>query len=208
MLIGISGKAGCGKDYITQNWIIPFLQNELQKSCLQLSFADQIKVNVMTQNDIDYNDVYVNKTKDTRKLLQLEGTEYGRMKHGKDIWIKYFSNWVDIFKKRGIKNIITPDVRFINEIDYIKSNGGIVIRIIAPLRNEKRLQEESGGDINIYNDLKNHISECELDKINDSEFDFVIYNDISDGQDIQMSKLQDFLRLKTIGKFAKYNKNI
>lgn len=162
----------------------------------------------MTQNDIDYNDVYVNKTKDTRKLLQLEGTEYGRMKHGKDIWIKYFSNWVDIFKKRGIKNIITPDVRFINEIDYIKSNGGIVIRIIAPLRNEKRLQEESGGDINIYNDLKNHISECELDKINDSEFDFVIYNDISDGQDIQMSKLQDFLRLKTIGKFAKYNKNI
>ena len=65
MIIGIAGKMGCGKDYICNNIVIPILQKYNCKF-LQMSFADQIKVNVMTKNNIPFNDVYVDKNIETR----------------------------------------------------------------------------------------------------------------------------------------------
>lgn len=174
MLIGISGKMGSGKDYVCQNLINP-LMNKYNKRCLQVSFADQIKVNVMTKYDVPFCDVYLDKTNETRTLLQQEGTERGRDIFGKDIWIKYLHNWISVYKSRGIHSFVCPDVRFKNELEYIKSQGGIVIRINAPKRNLQRLEQESGGDKNIKHILQSHISECDLDNYND--FDLVIDND-------------------------------
>jgi len=172
MIIGISGKMGSGKDYVCQYLINPLIQN---KSYLQVSFADQIKVNVMTKCDVSFSDVYVNKTNETRTLLQQEGTERGRDIFGKDIWIKYLHNWILVYKSRGIQCFVCPDVRFKNELEYIKSQGGIVIRINAPKRNLQRLEHESGGDKNIKDILQSHISECDLDNYN--YFDLIIDND-------------------------------
>jgi CO dehydrogenase nickel-insertion accessory protein CooC1 len=77
VLIGIAGKMGCGKDYICNNIIIPILKHN-NETFLQIAFADQIKINVMTKHNIEFKDVYINKTTETRRLLQLEGTENGR----------------------------------------------------------------------------------------------------------------------------------
>jgi phosphomevalonate kinase len=177
MIIGISGKMGSGKDYVCNNLIIPLLK-KLDKCYLQVSFADQIKINVMTKSDMTFNDVYINKTTHSRKLLQQEGTEFGRNVHGKDIWVKYLDNWISLYKFRGIENFICTDVRFLNEMEYIKQKGGIVIRIVSKTRNLQRLEFESNGDKNIMNMLQEHPSECDLDNVPDDSFDIVIENEI------------------------------
>jgi hypothetical protein len=167
---------GCGKDYTCNNLVIPILKHYNQ-TFLQVSFADQIKINVMTKNNITFDDVYVNKTQQTRRLLQIEGTENGRDILGKDIWIRYLENWIKVHESRGIQNFICTDVRFSNEFEYIKKRGGIVIRIDAPQRNMERLLSESLGDINILETLKKHRSECDLDNLSDNNFDLIIKND-------------------------------
>lgn len=191
VLIGICGKMGSGKDYIATKYILPYLRYVKGKTPIQLSFADQIKVNVMTKNNLSFNEMYVKKSDYTRQLLQMEGTESGRNILGNDIWIKYFNTWSQIFMSRGIDTIITSDVRFRNEMEYIKKQNGIIIKISAPDRNEKRLQQESGGDIKVYNRIKNHQSECDLDNVDNSNFDYIIDNDINNKVDF--IKLYKFL---------------
>ena len=176
IIIGLSGKMGSGKDYIASKYIIPFFTSK-SINCIQWSFADQIKVNVMAKRNIAFNDVYISKTKATRTLLQHEGTENGRDIIGKDIWINYFDAWRQILTARGIKVLITSDVRFSNEAEYIKSQGGLLIKIVAPGRNEQRLQNETGGDVDDYHRIKNHASECDLDFY--PEFDLEINNDFN-----------------------------
>ena len=51
LLIGITGKLGSGKDYITNNLVIPILKRQ-SLSYLQTCFADQLKVNVMSKYNI------------------------------------------------------------------------------------------------------------------------------------------------------------
>jgi phosphomevalonate kinase len=189
MIIGLSGKMGTGKDYLANNVIIPFLEKH-GKQCLQLAFADQIKVNCMTKNNLNFDDVYVEKTHKTRNLLQYEGTENGRNVLGEDIWIKYFDSWRKVFTSRGVDAIVVVDVRFHNEVDYIRNLGGLLIRINAPLRNEKRLIQESGGDISKYVKISSHQSECSLDNM--KIFDITIDNDVTlteEQQNMTKSKL-------------------
>lgn len=172
---------GCGKDFINEKYIIPFLENKLKLKTLQISLADQIKVNVMTKENILYEDVFIKKNENTRKLLQKEGTELGRDILGKDIWIQYYQNWIKIFEGRGIKAITTCDIRFKNELEWFKSQKNtILIRIHAPKRNHHRLLQESNGKDDIYKILTSHISECDLNDIHDDQFDFVVKNDPED----------------------------
>jgi phosphomevalonate kinase len=192
-IIGIAGKMGSGKDYIASKYIIPYVENILKHKILQLSLADQIKVNVMTKLNKSFDEVYINKTDETRCLLQREGTELGRDLLGDDIWIKYLSNWIKVFKNRGIDTIILADLRFKNEIDWIKSQNGLVIKVVASKRNNQRLINECNNNIEIFNKLKNHISECDLDDLNESNFDFIIKNDPED-QNQDFSKLYDLIK--------------
>lgn len=188
---------GCGKDYISDNYILPLLENSLK-----MSFADQIKINVMTKKNILYDLVYVNKTKETRILLQKEGTEEGRNSiningdSNMNIWVDYLNNWITLLNKRGVSSFVIPDCRFKNEINYIKSNNGILIKIIAPIRNEKRLQNESEGNINIYNKIKNHLSECDLDDIEDINYDLILYNDPECLTLDQIEKLKELILMR------------
>lgn len=178
IVIGISGKLGSGKDYITTNVILPVLEKRKQKY-LNLNFSDQIKINVMTKNGIDYSDVYMCKTESSRQLLQTEGTEIGRAAD-KNIWVNYLDNWIKVFNVRDIDTFVISDCRFINEFDYIKNSGGIMIKVIAYKRNHSRLLQESDGSLEIYNKISTHRSECDLDSITDDMFNLVIYNDPED----------------------------
>lgn len=180
ILVGICGKMGSGKDYVASNYVIPYLEKVLKKKAMCFSMADQIKVNAMTKHNLSYEQVYVKKTKETRRLLQVEGTEHGRQVYGEDIWIKYYSSWLQVLHNKGIDCIITPDIRFQNEAQYIKDNNGILIKVVAPSRNEKRLQDESKGDRDTYNKMKTHQSECDLDDLPDNYFHLVIDNDQND----------------------------
>jgi len=89
-----------------------------------------------------------------RDILQWWGTEYRREKYGDDYWIRDLENRID-----PNRNYVISDLRFKNEFDYIKSTGGITVKVDRGMLFEK--------------DKSTHHSEVDLD---DREFDEVIYN--------------------------------
>lgn len=65
---------------------------------------------------------------EARRLLQVMGTEIGREMFGYDSWIKMTGRQVQDHTEHGGRVVFT-DVRFQNEADYIRSAGGIVVRV-------------------------------------------------------------------------------
>lgn len=188
MIIGISGKIGSGKNYIAENLIGKKLE-EKEYIPIYLAFADQIKVEFYSRNkllNLNYDNLFVNKTKEIRKELQIYGTDIGRSQ--KDtVWIDALDMWIQIFLNRWTMKMkpvfIITDVRFENEAEYIKNKNGLLVRIEASKRNEQKLLQESNGDIEILNSIKNHKSETSLDNYNG--FDLVINNDYVSIEEIE-----------------------
>ena len=108
---------------------------------------------------IEYNKFFIKKDTETRKKLQEIGTEFGRNKYGEDIWIKIVYNWIKVYVSRGIKRFIITDVRFENEVNFIKQLNGIIIRVYAPDRNIIKLRQESNNNQDIIDKLQKHPSE-------------------------------------------------
>lgn len=57
-----------------------------------------------------------------RRLLQLMGTEVGRMLFGENVWVDIADD--KIAKIPG--DVVITDVRFDNEAEYVRANGGEV----------------------------------------------------------------------------------
>ncbi|ARR74996.1 hypothetical protein SAGO17_0077 [Mimivirus AB-566-O17] len=173
MIIGISGKLGTGKSYYSQ-FIKEYIQQHYpNESIIEIAFADQIKINTIVKHNVPRNDVYITKTHASRHLLQIEGTEKGRLVHGPDIWIKYIQEWIYLLQQRGFKHFLISDVRFDNEAQFIKSQPhNLLVRLEAPVRNKQRLDLEYTPEQ--QETIKNHASECNLDCYND--FDKVLLN--------------------------------
>jgi hypothetical protein len=66
---------------------------------------------------------------DVRRLIQVMGTEVGRGIAGEDVWVAATFRNLDLSK-----NTVITDVRFPNEAQAIKDNGGYIIRIDRPER--------------------------------------------------------------------------
>lgn len=63
-----------------------------------------------------------------RKLLELFGTEFGRNRIAENIWLDLVAA-----KYNGSKNgVVITDVRFPNEDEWVKRQGGIRVQIVAP----------------------------------------------------------------------------
>ena len=75
MLIGLVGKLGCGKDYITENILLPYFGKD--KTHI-ISMADALKVELMVHMNIEFDKLYLKKNKDSRNLLQVYGTDIMR----------------------------------------------------------------------------------------------------------------------------------
>ena len=65
-------------------------------------------------------------------MLQDYINEEGKNKYGPDIWINILDNWIKLYSSQGVERFIITDVRFLNEVKYIKKLGGIIFRIIVP----------------------------------------------------------------------------
>lgn len=174
LLIAVSGKLGSGKDYIAENFLLPLIHGVVSK----MAFADQIKINVASQNaNVDLiNCLQGNKSMELRRLLQIAGTEQGRDRYHPDIWIDTLENWIKLRVLRdGTPDVVlVTDCRFPNEADWIERNSGLLIRVNANSRNEIALRRESNGNEESYNAIKNHPSETSLD---DYQFTYNINND-------------------------------
>ena len=128
MLIGIAGKAGSGKDEVTG-----YLSKAFGFS--QLTFAEPIKDALQIMFDMDIHTLEKMGFKENpipgigvslRELYQTLGTDWAREKIDKDIWVKQLATRLQAYPG---SNVIVSDVRFENEAEFIRANGGHIIHI-------------------------------------------------------------------------------
>ena len=173
-IYGILGHQGVGKNYLAEKVLPEILPN---KQTLVIALADHFKIDSINKHGLSYDKVYGKKDFKTRKKLQEFGTEKGRYIYGDKIWINTLETWMTTFYTRGIERFIIPDLRFQNEVDWIKKLNGTVIKIVSEERFNIRLQNETNGDSKKIEEIKNHPSESGIDEI--KNFDFQINNDLN-----------------------------
>ena len=127
-IIGLSGPAGAGKTYAAHT-LRNILNEKASGGFFKVdSFAAPLKAFVL---DLVGEKFPLNKDAayplfpgtTYREVLQRIGTEVMRDSLDKDIWIRS----LDVRNEN--QNVIIDDVRFENEVDWIHSKGGIVLRI-------------------------------------------------------------------------------
>lgn len=180
LIIGFSGKMGSGKDYIAKEVVGKYLRTQ-GIQYIHMAFGDVIKVKLMATMETSYESLYVKKTVESRRLLQTVSME--SRKTDDKIWIKYLDAWIKVYGTRGIDVILISDVRFPIEYEYIKEKGGLVFRIIAPMRTLKKMNEETNNNDEEIKKIKEHISEIALDDYEYSLYNGIIYNDGGDDSD-------------------------
>ena len=156
-VIGVSGKIGSGKDFITD-----FLSSKIAERFNVLpdhrKFAEKVKLVTAVLTDKPEKTMYTQKGKQefiesfnqtVGELQQIVGTEIFRA-YDPDFWIK--ATFTDY---ESGQCVIVSDVRFKNEADYILDKlHGIIIRIEGdPLH----IRKNSKRDMT-------HASECDLDE--------------------------------------------
>ncbi|AYV79452.1 MAG: hypothetical protein Faunusvirus15_3 [Faunusvirus sp.] len=177
-----SGKLGSGKNYIAENVFLPELQKISPLPTVILAFADYMKVDVCGKNNVSYDSVFVEKTDTTRKLLQIVGTEKGRMIYGEDVWTNVLIAQIKLYQSRGAKRFLITDGRFTNEADKVKQIGTALLRINAVERNKDRVKQEAKGDDTKMKSIMSHVSETQLDDY--KYFDYKIENDYGDKETV------------------------
>lgn len=141
MLIGLSGYARSGKDAAAT-----FL---VARGFKRIALADTLRDILYTtdpfvpSHDIRniHTPVYVTRLSalvdevgwdkaksnpEVRRLLQVLGTEAGRNILGEDVWVNHALGSYDN------SDVVVTDVRFRNEAEFIRSKGGLVVRIERP----------------------------------------------------------------------------
>lgn len=161
MIIGLSGYARSGKDTAAEHLVstYDFTQHSFAASMKEAMYRLNPIVHTDAIGPIRYKslvDVYgLDKTKEkypeVRRLLQVFGTEVGRNMFGENFWVELVLNNLRSF------HTVISDVRFTNEADAIKKQGGQIWRI-----NREGIGPVTG-----------HSSEIDLD---DYSFDAVINN--------------------------------
>lgn len=151
LVIGLSGRAGCGKDKAA---------DALTSSgaFISIRFAQALKdgLNAMfgftndQWNDREWKETEIELLgKSPRQLAQTVGTEWGREMVHPDVWVACLALRIKrhIYSAQepgDIKSIVIPDLRFQNEADWIKDNQGIIIEI----------QRDSNEDLTTHSDHK------------------------------------------------------
>jgi len=131
-IIGITGKAGSGKDTMVEL----FLKNSAHPLSQRLAFGDGVKHSAAAIFREDLGNFYENKQDISdqwgityREMLQKLGTEFARDMIDQDFWVKWLAG-----KMGGIATavqlVFITDVRFNNEAQWIQMQGGIVIEVI------------------------------------------------------------------------------
>lgn len=136
-LIGLSGRAGVGKDEIAK------ILGKL--GYIRVAFADKLKEEVdgavltayrpvelapdivEAMDRMRVGEVWEKPTKPhVRVVLQYWGTEYRRKYFGEDYWVEQVER---IIRSEEFAYFVVSDVRFPNEVDMIRRLGGRVFKV-------------------------------------------------------------------------------
>lgn len=138
MIIGVIGFIGSGKGTVADILVE-------KHGFVKLSFADAVKdataaifgwQRSLLEGDTDESRKF-RETKDEwwsnkfgydfspRLALQLMGTEAGRDVFHSDVWVYALERKMEMYK-----NVVIADVRFPNEIEWMRSKGGFAVRVM------------------------------------------------------------------------------
>ncbi|MGR9546584.1 deoxynucleotide monophosphate kinase family protein [Priestia megaterium] len=159
MKIAFVGKMRSGKD-TAGNYLLS--KSQWTK---QLAFGDEIKGLIKTY----FPHLLVQKP---RKLMQEVGQLF--RKYDADIWVKRLNTTYLNYKYRGYTDFIITDVRQQNEVDYLKSQGFVIVKVETA--EELRIERiKASGDAFNIEDLY-HETEQAVDTL---EYDYLVTNNTS-----------------------------
>ena len=154
-LIGLTGYAGSGKD--AARWIL-----EDAHQFTGFAFADPIRGmlrELLTSTGISTDCMDVRELKEAvipelgvsyRQLAQTLGTEWARACLGSDFWLRCARAYMDDLEGQFLEtSFVVSDVRFLNEAEWVREQGGVIWRIYRPGQPP----------------VRPHASETELDQI-------------------------------------------
>jgi len=164
-IIGITGLAGSGKDTLAD-----MLISTGKNTGIRYSFADPVKKAASVMFGVELSRFYDRIIKESthifwgispRKMAQLVGTDMARNVFDDQIWIKRAKIEIQNMpaKSPWLEFVAIPDVRFENEADFIRENGGKLIHIRRPgqeVIKESDHESENGvkfkqGDVEFVN---------------------------------------------------------
>jgi hypothetical protein len=200
MIIGLSGKAGAGKDSVgnvlekTYGFKRTALADPLKKACKE--FYDFTYLQLWgPSEERNKPDLRYPRPDGTfltpREALQLLGTDFGRRCYP-DTWIE-----MGIRKAQELlnpsftgtfvpKGVAITDVRFPNEIHGLKSRGAKLVRIVRP------------GETSLTGAAATHVSELALDDVPLSAYDYVLDNNGPLAElDVKVALMMNTLRQQT-----------
>lgn len=164
-IIAISGKQYSGKDTLAKILV------ERLSEYKRVGIGDAIKIEYGKQKGLTFEEIEKDKHLYRKDLIDLG--DWGRAQD-KMYWLKNLA---------GMKKIIVPDMRVVDEAEFFKSVGAILIRVNSTLENrQKRGVVVEGNDS----------TEIALDNYNN--WDFIVENnstheDLVNQADIIIKKL-------------------
>ena len=171
ILIGLTGKACSGKSTIAQHLVD-------RHHFARISLADPIRngiaamfpipTNCLIDRDLKEQPHLALCGKSPREAMQTLGTEWGRRMIGDNIWLHVAQHKIDYTKDiETIRGIVVDDIRFENEADWIRNQGGEIWHV-------RRYENPNGTQIKheSENGVSYEISEMEL--FNNKDIDYIL----------------------------------
>ncbi len=171
VLIGVAGRKYHGKGTIGDILVSEHgftqlsLAGPMKKACAEIFSLDESQLYGDRKEIVDD---YWQVT--PREIMQFVGTELFRNgmsallpQIGTELWIKVLSRRIQVLRSQGISKIVVTDVRYPDEANAIKEQGGKVVKVIR----KSMLSVDS------------HSSEVSIDLIIP---DTVMHNDQEDGE--------------------------
>ncbi|MGI0076099.1 MAG: hypothetical protein ACREAU_01680 [Nitrosopumilaceae archaeon] len=139
VLIGIHAKPKSGKDTLA-NYIVK------KYSFLKYGPSFPVKETASTMFNVPINYFWDENLKEEvipywnmspRVMAQMVGTECSRNIFGNDFWMRHVEcKWKEILHQSRYQGMILADVRYENEVEWIKQHEGVVIYLDRPDREE------------------------------------------------------------------------
>lgn len=170
-LMGIGGLKQHGKDefakHLGDNWVVigmaEPLYNQLIIKNYHVDIGSDGKLRRVTDVLADCGNDWVEakKNPEIRRMLQVEGTEGGRKVFGENVWVDVMVKRVKEHMEAG-KNVAVTGIRFPNEAQAIRDNGGDLVWVERP------------GFVGDADANSGHASE---NSVSSEDFDIVVLND-------------------------------
>ena len=163
-LIGLTGRAGCGKNTVadflceTHGFVQIALADPLRdglKAMLGLT-AEQLHRRDLKETPIDWIG------KSPRELLQTLGTEWGRELVADDLWLRVAARRIARIKAYPphlhVAGIVVSDIRYENEADWLREQGG-QLWLIKRNPNHRHAMEERTASHSSEQHIPTHAGE-------------------------------------------------